>query len=78
MKDNKWDFTDDFADIGVYKITKRTQKIMHIIVYYDYTEYTSIGLQTIIANRVSINIEMKHPEFNLPMFPNSLTLNLHF
>ena len=34
--------------------------MIHIIVYQDYTENTGyIGLQTIIANKVSINTEMK-------------------
>ena len=48
------------SDIVVYKITQRTQKMMHIIVYQDYTENTEyIVLQTKIANKVSINTEMK-------------------
>ena len=32
------DFTDDLTDIVVYKITQRTQKMMHIVVYQDYTD----------------------------------------
>ena len=46
-------------DIVVYKITQRIQEMMHIIVYQDYTDNTEyIVLQTIIANKVSINTEI--------------------
>ena len=49
----------DCLNYTAYNITQRTQKMMHIIVYQDYTENTEcIVFETIIANKVSINTEM--------------------